>query len=254
MATKNPAASGKALKLRADTLPLVSGGHHETIRKLIHEGFFDVPVSSEEVARRITEKSGSRFKTLHVQTYLKKFLSADILHAVKPSGSKHNFWVLASVTRAEALALLGKSKKVIELQQDLFSPELTRQLQKDFGREIEELRDNFGRHGNCTAFLLRKILEKMLIIVFAKNAKGQLLEDAARPGGWKGLQAMIETAAREKHGGVPFLTNKTANEMKGVKFLGDTAAHNPKVSVAMTTIVPQMPYIITAYEELAALL
>ncbi len=30
-----------------------------------------------------------------------------------------------------------------------------------------------------------------------------------------------------------------------------TAAHNPPVGVDMTTIVPQMPYIITAYEELA---
>jgi hypothetical protein len=252
--TKSPATFGKELKLRADTLPLVSGGYHETIRKLIHEEFFDRPVSSEAVARRITEKSGNRFSTSHVQTYLKKFLAADILHAVKPSGSKQNFWVLASVTRAEALALLGKSKKLIELQQDLFSPELTRKLQKDFGREIEELRDNFGKHGNCTAFLLRKILEKLLIIVFAKNAKEHLLEDAQRPGGWKGLKEMIGIAAREKSGGVPFLTNKTADEMKGVKFLGDTAAHNPKVSVAMSTIIPQMPYMITAYEELAALL
>ena len=31
-------------------------------------------------------------------------------------------------------------------------------------------------------------------------------------------------------------------------------AHNPKVGGAMTTIVPQLPFIITAYEELAALL
>jgi len=65
---------------------------------------------------------------------------------------------------------------------------------------------------------------------------------------------MIEVAAHEKHQGLPFLTHKTAQETKGIKFLGDTAAHNPKVNVAMTTIVPQMPYIITAYEELAKLL
>jgi hypothetical protein len=252
--TKNPALSGKALKSQVEALPVTPGGHHETIKKLINEGFFDAPVSSEEVARRVTEKSGKRFRTVHVQTYLTKFLAADILHAIKPTGSKHNFWVLASVTRPEALALIGKSKKVIEIQQELFSQDLTRKLQKDFGREIDELRDNFGKHGNCTAFLLRKILEKLLIIVFAKNGKENLLEDAGRPGGWKGLKEMIDIAAREKHAGVPFLTHKTTSEMKGVKFLGDTAAHNPKVSVAMSTIVPQMPYIITAYEELAALL
>jgi hypothetical protein len=62
---------------------------------------------------------------------------------------------------------------------------------------------------------------------------------------------MIEVAAREKVDGVPFLIPKTANEIKGLKFLGDTAAHNPLVGVDITSILPQMPYMITAYEELA---
>jgi len=62
---------------------------------------------------------------------------------------------------------------------------------------------------------------------------------------------MVEIAAREKINGLPFLTPKTANEIKGIKFLGDTAAHNPLVGVDVRTILPQMPYIITAYNELA---
>lgn len=246
--------SGSKEKAQAKAMAVAPGSRYATIRKLILEGFFDSPVSSEQAARRVGERSGNRLKINHVQTYLKKFLTADILHAIKPSGSNQNFWVLTSVSREDALALIGKTKKVRELQQELFSPDLTKKLRRDFGREMDELRDNFGKHGNCTAFLLRKILEKLLIIVFAKNKKEHLLEDKGRPGGYQGLKDMIETAAREKHGGIPFLTNKTANETKGMKFLGDTAAHNPKVSVAMTTIVPQMPYIITAYEELAALL
>jgi len=45
--------------------------------------------------------------------------------------------------------------------------------------------------------------------------------------------------------------SKTANEIKGLKFLGDTAAHNPLVGVDMASIIPQMPFIITAYKELA---
>lgn len=232
----------------------MSGKVPATIQKLIAEGFFDRPVSSQDVARRVTEKSGRRLKTSHVQAYLTKFLRADTLQAVKLDGTKGNFWVIASVSRAEAVKLIGKSKKVIELQEELFSPNLTSKLEKICAQELEELRDVFGKHGNCTAFLLRKILEKLLIVTFAKNGKEQLLEDPTRPGGWRGLKEMIEIAAREKHGGVPFLTGKTATETKGTKFLGDTAAHNPKVSVAMTTIVPQMPFIITAYEELAVLL
>jgi hypothetical protein len=246
--------SGDSAKAKAAAMDPEPGSHSATIQKLISEDFFDSPVSSQEVARRVSEKSGKRLKTIHVQTYLAKFLRADILQAVKFNGAKGNFWVLASVSRSDALKQIGKSKKVIELQEELFSPGLTKKLEKICGQELEELRDVFGKHGNCTAFLLRKILEKLLIITFAKNGKEGLLEDIARPGGWKGLKEMIEVAAREKHGGVPFLTGKTANEIKGAKFLGDTAAHNPKISVAMTTIVPQMPYIITAYEELATLL
>lgn len=245
--------SGKAVKSRAQALNVVPGSHYDTLKKLIVEGFFDKPVATKEVAKRVSEKSGSRLKSNHAQTYLKKFLSADILHGVKPLG-KRAYWVLASVSRADALALIGKDKRVQELQSELFSKGLFRKLKNDFGVEMNELQDNFGKHGNSTAFLLRKILEKLLIIVFAKKGKETLLEDPQRPGGYKGLQEMIKVAAREKHGGIPFLTHKTAEATRGIKFLGDTAAHNPKVTVAMSTVVPQMPFIMTAYEELATLL
>jgi hypothetical protein len=245
---------GDELKERVAAIESEAGSHAEAIGKLIRDGFFDSPVSSEEVARRVSDRSGRRLKTIHVQTYIKKFQQTEILHAIKAPGIKGNFWVVTSVLRADALRQIGKTKKVMALEAELFSPSLTKTLEKRCPAELVELRDNFGRHGNCTAFLLRKILEKMLIITFAKNGKEDLLEDAARPGGWKGLKDMLETAAREKYDGVPFLTGKTKNKVEGVKFLGDTAAHNPRATVAMETIVPQMPFIITAYEELAALL
>jgi len=44
---------------------------------------------------------------------------------------------------------------------------------------------------------------------------------------------------------------KTAKEINGIKFLGDASAHNPLINVEMKTIIPQMPFIITAYEELS---
>jgi hypothetical protein len=43
---------------------------------------------------------------------------------------------------------------------------------------------------------------------------------------------------------------KTKREIEGIKFLGDTSAHNSLTNVEMRTIVPQMPFIITAYDEL----
>lgn len=243
--------SGESLKEKARTLAIDSQSRYALIQKLIVAGFFDAPVSSEAVVLKIKERFGRRWKTGHIQTYMRKFMDADFIHAVKPAGHTRNYWVLSSVTRDQALRAIGKKKKVQEIEAELFSAQLVRRLRKDFDRELDELQDNFGKNGNCTAFLLRKILEKLIIIVFTKNGKDSLLEDKKRSGGWIGLKEMIETASREKLRGVPFLLPRTANEIKGIKFLGDTAAHNPLVSVDMSTILPQMPYIITAYEELA---
>jgi len=108
---------------------------------------------------------------------------------------------------------------------------------------------NFNNSGNCTAFLLRKILEKLLYITFAKANLSKKLEDAS--GKLLGLEAMINIASAEKVASVPFLIPKTGEKIKGVKFLGDVSAHNPLTNVDMETIIPQMPYIITAYKELA---
>lgn len=243
--------SGKALKEKARALVIDSGSRYAQLQTLICDGFLDSPVSSEGVVLRIRETFGRRWKTSHVQTYMQKFMRAGIVHAVKQTGHHGNYWVLASLRRERALILIEKKRKVKERENDPFSADFVKRLRKHFGRELEELHDNFGKNGNCTAFLLRKILEKLIIIVFAKNGKEKLLEDKNRPGGWIGLKDMIETAAREKLHGVPFLIAKTSHEIKGIKFLGDTAAHNPLVGVDINTILPQMPFIITAYEELS---
>jgi hypothetical protein len=190
-------------------------------------------------------------KTHHIQTYMRKFMESGIVHAVKPEGSKLNYYVLASVTREEALQKIGKDRRVLEVERQLFSDSLTKRLAPEFSVELDELHANFGRHGNATAFLLRKILEKLLIIVLAKLGKSALIADPRHPGGWKGLQDIIGIAAAEKVQGLPVLSAKTATAISGVKFLGDSAAHNPLTSVHMNTIIPQMPFIITAYEEIS---
>jgi hypothetical protein len=243
--------SGDALKQKAADLAIGPGSKYAFFQRLIMESFFDVPVSSKEVVQCIREKFGKKFKLTYVQTYMRRFMTAGIIHAIKPQGSRSNYWALTSVSRQEALQKIGKTARTREIEEELFSAALTKRLIKDFSQELEELRDNSGRNGICTAFLLRKILEKLLIIVFGKLGRIQLIEDKGRPGGWKGLKEIIEVAAREKVAGFPILLPKTANEIKGIKFLGDTAAHNPLVSVDVKTILPQMPYIITAYKELA---
>jgi hypothetical protein len=244
--------AGSPAKTIAQAMVVDPSSRSAPLKKLVLAGFFDSPVSSKDVVLRIREKFGKRWKTSVVQVYMRRFMEAEIIHAIKVPGISANYWVLSDVAREDALRKIGRGRKVQELEASLFSPTLTSRLERDFRHDLAELQDNFGKHGNCTAFLLRKILEKLIIIVFGKNGKEALLQDKNRPGGWVGLKEMIDTAAREKLGGVPFLIPKTANEIKGIKFLGDTAAHNPLAGVDMNTILPQMPYIITAYEELAA--
>lgn len=243
--------SAKLLKEKARDLPIEAGTRHELLRQLVLEDFFDMPVPSAMVVLKVRERFGKAWITALVQTYMRKFMEAGIIHAVKPAGDKINYWVLASVPRERALRLIGKKSKVLEIEQDLFSEKLQTKMRRNFRVEIEELQANFGRNPNCTAFLLRKILEKLIIIVVSKHANRGLIEDKARPGRWVGLADMIETASREKLNGVPLLIPRTANEIKGIKFLGDTAAHNPLIGVDNQTILPQMPFIITAYSELA---
>lgn len=236
------------LKGKAAQLELTNGSGYAWLRELICDGFMDVPVSSADVVHRISERFGRRWNTARVQTYMRKFVG--IVHAVKPRGSRLNYWVLASVPRPDALAAIGKSRSVREIEGGLFAPELERKMQRSFSSELAELRDVFGRHGNCTAFLLRKILEKLLVITFRKSGKSALIEDGQKPGRVIGLEAIIEAAIRERVNGAPILTGKTGTELMGVKFLGDTAAHNPLANVDVSEILPQMPYIIIAYKEL----
>jgi hypothetical protein len=62
---------------------------------------------------------------------------------------------------------------------------------------------------------------------------------------------MLKMCTVHKVSGKPFLMPKTAKEIEGVKFLGDTSAHNPLINVKMQTIIPVMPFITIAYEELS---
>lgn len=137
----------------------------------------------------------------------------------------------------------------IGISDDVLPSDLIRSLGKDFKNEIADLRLNYGRSGNCTAFLLRKILEKLIYLAFAKAGELQKLTD--QNGELVGLKAMLTIASFNPISGKPYLLHRTANALKGIKFLGDTAAHNPLANVSMKTIQPEMAFIVTAFQELA---
>jgi hypothetical protein len=243
--------SATETKQLAKNLSLKKGSKHELIRKLIIADFLDTPKSTDEVVAEIRQISGRRLNSSEVQPYMKKFMGADIIRAVQDERRKGNFWVLASMDKRTALQFLGKDSKVQKVQHELFSDGLLKKLGSNFEVEFRDLLHNFGESGTCTAFLLRKILEKLLYLSFAKQGLASKLADKTDPHRLVGLDAMINLAVSEKTGGVPFMTSKTAKEIQGLKFLGDSAAHNPLANVDMKTILPQMPYIITAFEELA---
>jgi hypothetical protein len=243
--------SATEIKQLAKNLSLKKGSKYELIRKLINTDFLDTPKSTDEIVAEIRQISGRRLKSSEMQPYMKKFMGADIIRAVQIEGGKANFWVLASMDKKTALQYLGKDSKVQKVQHELFSDGLLKKLGPNFEIEFRDLQHNFGESGTCTAFLLRKILEKMIHLAFAKQGLVKKLADKTDPHRLVGLDAMINLAVSEKPGGVPFLTSKTAKEIQGLKYLGDSAAHNPLANVDMKTILPQMPYIITAFEELA---
>lgn len=140
--------------------------------------------------------------------------------------------------------------KAIVLSDEVLPDKLIDTLGTSFENEVHDLRMNYGHSGTCTAFLLRKILEKLIFVTFAKSGLGHQLEDLNHSR--VGLGTMIQRAVDLKVNGKPFLMPKTGKAINGIKFLGDTSAHNPLTNVDMKTIIPQMPFIVTAYEELAA--
>jgi len=209
----------------------------DCIELLWKEGFFKTGRALGEVSECITKKWGHNLPPADISKALKK---APFLRRL---GKRRLFQYLQKISPV--------SKKVASIEEDLFSEELISKLGKNFETELNDLRLNFGTSGTCTAFLLRKILEKLTYIVFARNGIESKIEDKNSPGGLIGLEKILSIAGKEKIQGIPVLTPKTSKKIQGIKFLGDASAHNPLISVDMETIVPQMPYIITAYKELA---
>lgn len=200
------------------------------------EGFFKTWKGRDAVEARLAT-SGHHF---HSNTVRMALARARFLSRRKQGG------VLEYAQKRPAI-----DKKVDEIENELFEDSLIEKFGSDFKVEFADLQLNFGRSGNCTAFLLRKILEKLIYITFAKNNLLSKIEDKNMPGRVVGLDAMIKAAIQEKRqDGTPFLAANTAKNIEGLKFLGDASAHNPLTEVDMKTILPQMPFIIIAYKEL----
>ncbi len=206
----------------------------EALEILWKEGFFKAWHNFKDVCEELG-KRGNNFSKPELAKALK---SADFLTRRGSQGSYQY---------AQRIPAINKETEKIE--SELFSAKLITRLGDKFSEEIADLRWNFGKSGTCSAFLLRKILEKLIFLTFAKNGLENKLKNYQ--GRFVGLEDMINLASSEKIGGLPFLMPQTARNIKGMKYLGDIAAHDPLTNVDPKTINPQMPFIITAYEELS---
>lgn len=200
----------------------------EVLRELYERRFFAEEKTFDQIKQELKETAGHnpRTNTLRVALGRAEYLA------------KH---------RSKYVQKYPPTK--VALSNEVFPEELTKLLEQDFKTELKDLRLNYGASGNCTAFLLRKILEKLIFITFAKHGQDQKLRGPN--GNFVSLTPMLKLATECKVNGKPYLMPKTAQEIGGIKFLGDTSAHNPLVDVSMRTIELAMPYITTAYLELS---
>jgi len=211
----------------------------ELIKMLYNEGYFSNWKSIKEVKEYLQSKGfnfSEQLVLLSLKTASKRgFLSKQI------EDKKVKF------SQRMPPQIKIKEKEIGELNKVL--SEITiKKLGERFQQDIRELNTAFTYDcGNSAAFLLRKILEKALFFVFAANKKVSLLKDGGK---FIGLEAMIALAAKEEISGVPILLSKTARELSGLKFLGDTAVHDYLMDVEVSDINHQLPIWTTAIKEL----
>jgi hypothetical protein len=216
--------------------------------KLLKDGEFSEVISSQELTLLLNEGAGKKIRVTSLTALMEPLLREDIIK-VKIIGrgrSKRKFWFPGWIDKKQIGLNLGSKTSMPE---QIFSERLIKTMGKAFETEIKDITFVYGKSGTCTAFLLRKILEKLIFLTFAKNGLSDKLKD--NNGDFVGLKTMVNLATANKVQGKPFLMPTTAKEIEGIKFLGDISAHNPLINVEMRTIISQMAFITTAYEELS---
>jgi len=131
-----------------------------------------------------------------------------------------------------------------------FPEEVVMKLGRRFETDFKELKIVYGRCSNCTAFLMRKIIEKALYYAFTTNGlenkityeKGKVIS----------LDALISKASNEYIEGTPILSGHTAQRLRGIKFLGDMAAHNCSINVDMKMIETEIKFYTIALKEISS--
>ena len=212
----------------------------ELIKMLYSESFFSEWKSMKEVKLEL-ENKGFNFSDALIGMSLKNSVKKNILSKRKNSRK-------IEYSQRAPPEIKIKEKKVTEIN-EILSEITKKKLGERFQQDIKELNISFNYDcGNSAAFLLRKILEKTIFHVFSTNNKISLLKDKQK--NFFGLEKMIEVCSREKIKGINILLPKTAKQLLGIKFLGDSAAHDYLANVELIDINPQLSYWVMAIKQL----
>jgi len=168
--------------------------------------------------------AGNITMTLKSKSYLKKF----------PQGWKQ----------------IRPSKKKIIIQTDELE-EISFILGSSFEKELFELKIAFIHQPDCTAFLLRKILEKLLFIILSKSNKKQRIAESKKKDKLPNLTELLNLAKSAEIENVHILSPKNIVKLHGSKFLGDVSAHDYLTNVSFEDIKQEISIWRISIKELA---
>ncbi len=213
----------------------------ELVKLLYTEGFFSSWRTINEIAIELS-KRGFNLSPQLIQHSLTRASREGIV--TKKQISKIN-----NFTQKEPPKSKVTSDKINEINTTLSDLAVSK-LGERFEQDITELNIAFKNNcGNSLAFILRKILEKAIFFVFAKNGKKYAIE--GEDGSFMGLNDMLKKCSTTIKG-VPVLLPKTIKHIAGLKFLGDSAAHDYLMDIELEDLNHQIPYWTTAIKELCS--
>ncbi len=115
--------------------------------------------------------------------------------------------------------------------------EISSCLGDSFKKEMQELKIVMNNCSNCTAFLMRKILEKLLFIVISKSDRKEdikkLKEKEER---LPNLTKLLNLSKNAEINNMHIISPKNINNLEGSKFLGDVASHDYLTDVSFEDI------------------
>ncbi|GEM_PF-3292039 len=121
--------------------------------------------------------------------------------------------------------------------------EIKASLGNAFIREMEELELISATCPSSTAFMMRKILEKLLFITISKSNKKQDITDIrTNKNRLPKLSELINIARVAEINNKHIIAPKNIEKIEGSKFLGDTSAHDYLTSVSFEDITNEISF------------